>query len=91
MVNGDPQQAIATQVAFYDTLFTFQQNGGSDDLADYTESYFELYEENIGSIRNQFQLQGLGLMNGSSPASIYSLWSNIGAQSGFTSNLKQHS
>ena len=85
LVNGDPQQAIATQVAFYDTLFTFQQNGGSDDLADYTESYFELYEENIGSIRNQFQLQGLGLMNGSSPASIYSLWSNIGAQSGFTS------
>ena len=25
LVNGDPQQAIATQVAFYDTLFTFQQ------------------------------------------------------------------
>ena len=67
VVNGDPQQAIATQVAFFDTLFTFQQNGGSEDLADYTESYFDLYQENIGTIRNQFQLQGLGLLNGGAP------------------------
>ncbi len=85
LVNGDPQQAIATQVAFFDTLFTFQQNGGSEDLADYTESYFDLYQENIGTIRNQFQLQGLGLLNGGAPASVYSLWSNIGSQTGFTS------
>ena len=88
LVNGDPQQAIATQVAFYDTSFTFEQNGGIEDLADYTEAYFDLYESNIGPITNRFMLQGKGLLNGRNPERVYSLWSNVGTQTGFTSKAE---
>ena len=84
LVNGDPQMAQYEQVAFYDTLFTFTPNGGDASLEAYTQSYFDLYEENIGTIRNQYALQGLGLLNGQYPDMTYSLWANPGGYSGYT-------
>lgn len=87
LVNGDPQQAIALHVANYDTLYTYSpETGHNPELANYTTSYFDLYQENIGTIRNQYDLMGLGLRNGDMPSSVYSLWSNNGVIDGWTSH-----
>jgi outer membrane receptor protein involved in Fe transport len=91
-INGDAQQAITTNIGFTDTLYTFTQNGGDEQLAAYTQAYYDLWNENIeafGSpIRNQYYLQGKGLTNGGMPSSVYSLWSNVGTQSGSTSKYE---
>ena len=87
LVNGDPQQSIALHVANYDTLFAFEPGTGHNpELENYTTSYYDLYRDNIGQIRNQYDLLGLGLRNGDMPSSIYSLWTNNGAIDGTTSH-----
>ena len=78
LVNGDPQQAIAVHVANFDTLYTFEPSNINPDLSAYTSAYYDLYESNVGSITNQYLLQGLGLRNGDQPSRVYSLWDNFG-------------
>lgn len=80
-----------------DTLFTFEAGDVNPGLVNYTDAYFELFEENgmnsymaptmsafgvdasnDGIIRTAADLQGQGLLNGGSPASVYSLYANHG-------------
>ena len=78
-------------VGFIDTLVTFDgTNSSNPDLAAYTQQYFDAFRENElpstvgffggnGTIRTFNDLGTTGLLNGSSPRSIYSLYNNWGA------------
>jgi len=78
-------------VGWQDTLYEFDgSTTHNPDAANYTQSYFDIFEEYgmssqyisgygpDGVIRTQFDLQGQGLRNGETPASVYSLFGNWG-------------
>jgi hypothetical protein len=76
-----------------DTLYEFDGTNASNiQGAQYTQSFYDMFEEYSlaspysfgygadGIIRTQYDLQGQGLRNGESPASVYSLYGNWGTQ-----------
>ncbi len=66
---------------FADTLVTFEKTDINAILANYTQSYYDLYNTPEGHYRNLDQiLLGGGLINGEflSQNTIYGLWSNVG-------------
>jgi outer membrane receptor protein involved in Fe transport len=70
----------------YDTLVTFQPFDFNPIVANYTTSYYSLFEgQPEGNYQNADQIQlGGGLLNGQGPAGVYGLWASPGAnQSGF--------
>ena len=86
-----------------DTLFTFEAGDLNPNLVNYTNAYYDLFEEygqnsfqsstmslfgvdasNDGIIRTAADLKGQGLLNGDSPASVYSLYGNHGSWYGYS-------
>ena len=80
-----------------DTLYDFIAGDINPALVNYTDAYFDMFEQygmnsyqssimadfgidasNDGVIRTAADLQGQGLRNGNSPASVYSLYANHG-------------
>ena len=84
------------QTGFADTLMEFTPSGINPNVENYTIAYYDLFEENFltsqtlqgqfgadGEIRTAGDLQGIGLLNGESPANVYSLYANNGSWYGF--------
>ena len=79
-------------VAYRDTLLTFDgSNSSNPDLAAYTNQYYSMFSQNSlqslaggdpGKIRTYTDLGELGLVNGSNPRNVYSLFYNYGDQYG---------
>jgi len=70
----------------YDTLVTFEPYDFNPVVANYTTTYYELFEgQPVGNFENTNQIQlGGGLLNGQGPAGVYGLWASPGAnQAGF--------
>jgi len=80
-------------VGWQDTSYTFNDaTTHNQDAADYTNAYYSMFSQYgmssqyingygaDGVIRTQYDLQGQGLRNGESPASVYSLYGNWGTQ-----------
>ncbi|MGY8988729.1 MAG: TonB-dependent receptor domain-containing protein, partial [Flavobacteriales bacterium] len=78
-------------VGWQDTLYEFDASTTHNpDAANYTQSYYNIFSEYgmssqyingygaDGVIRTQYDLQGQGLRNGETPASVYSLFGNWG-------------
>ncbi len=76
---------------FADTLLEFSPSNINPTLVNYTTSYKDLFEQEFltsyslggaygadGVIRTQDDFRGIGLLNGESPASVYSLYANNG-------------
>ena len=79
-----------------DTSLEFSGAGVNPTIENFTDAYWDLFEENYltsytlggefgadGEIRTQQDLQGIGLLNGGSPASVYSLYANNGSWYGY--------
>jgi hypothetical protein len=64
----------------HDTLVTFHAGNTNPEIAAYTNNYYDIYGNyKDGHYENMTQiLLGGGLINGSRPKSVYSLWNNNG-------------
>lgn len=64
----------------YDTLVEFTPGNLNPGLADYTSSYYSIYDgEPINHFQNLYQVQsGGGLLNGQMPGNVYGLYNNAG-------------
>ena len=83
---------VQEMTGWQDTLFDFNEfafgNPLNPSLVNYTRAYYDMFErygmtsyvgtESDGVIRTAADLQGQGLLNGQSPASVYSLFGNHG-------------
>ena len=83
-----------------DTLYEYSPGGINPGLENYTDAYYDMFsvdgtsymagfpgnpaEPYDGVIRTAADLQGQGLMNGGSPASVYSLFGNHGSWYGYS-------
>ncbi len=82
-----------------DTLYEYAPGGLNIGLENYTNAYYDMFSDygmtsymapfgigdaNDGVIRTAADLQGQGLTNGGSPASVYSLFSNHGSWYGYS-------
>jgi len=87
-VNGNfYEQAWILNSWDFDTLVTFDPFDYNRLIANYTSSYYDLYEgQPVGNYQNVDQIQlGGGLLNGQGPDNVYGLWAAPGAvQSGFS-------
>lgn len=65
---------------FRDVVVDFTPSETNSALAAITSQYYDIYSGNpTGHYENLFQIQqGNALRNGDAPASVYSIWSNIG-------------
>jgi outer membrane receptor protein involved in Fe transport len=86
-VNGNfYEQAWILNSWDFDTLVTFDPFNFNPLIANYTSSYYSLFEgQPVGNYQNNDQIQlGGGLLNGQGPDNVYGLWSAPGAiQSGY--------
>jgi hypothetical protein len=64
---------------FYDTLITYQYSNVNPYLANYTQRYYNLFDDNYYYSQTYLIQQGGGLLNGDAPNSIYGLWNVPGA------------
>lgn len=65
--------------AFRNDRLRFTPGTANPFLANYTNRYYQLYDEIEGNYQNPEQIQsGNGLLNGEFPGSIYSLWTSPG-------------
>lgn len=73
------------QNGFNDTLFQFQRAETNPILANYTSSYYNLYNTNAGHYdKLENVITGKGLLNGMGPDAVYGLWASPGAlQAGY--------
>jgi len=92
--NGDTSALTYTgeiQQGWQDTLYQFTPSDINIDLANYTQSFYDMYKNNPsfvnspdGIIRSATDPYWQGLRNGSTPPSIYSLFGNVGAWYGYS-------
>jgi len=71
----------------FDTLVTFEPFDFNPLTANYTSTYYQIYEgQPMGNYMNADQIQlGGGLLNGQSPGNVYGLWGAPGAlQAGYS-------
>ncbi|MCK5822877.1 MAG: carboxypeptidase-like regulatory domain-containing protein, partial [Bacteroidales bacterium] len=69
------------QNGFVDTLFSFTRADVNPEIANYTDRYYNLYNETAGHYQNSVMVQnGGGVLNGQKPNSIYELFSSPGEQ-----------
>ena len=69
-----------------DTLYSFDRSEVNSIIANYTDQYYSMRDDQIIN-RNQVILSEGGILNGRGPNSIYGLWANPGAlQTGYTKN-----
>ena len=80
-VNGHQYNNVwATTSWDYDTLVNFQASDKNPLLANYTNSYYGLYNDPFGHYQNFTDLQlGGALLNGDSPDAFYGLYSAPGS------------
>jgi len=64
---------------FYDTLITYQYSDVNPELANYTQRYYNLFDNNYYYSQTYLIQQGGGLLNGDAPSSVYGLWNVPGA------------
>jgi len=86
-VNGQViPEAIYLNSWDFDTLVTFDPYDYNEIIANYTTSYYDLFDDPFGNYQNLDQIQlGGGLINGQSPGSIYGLWGAPGTiQTGYS-------
>ncbi len=60
-----------------DTLITFTRSETNPVLANYTEQYFSLRNNEVRKYQDISNVQG-GLINGDSPSSVYGIFANVG-------------
>jgi len=86
-INGNfYEQAWILNSWDYDTLVTFDPFNFNPLIANYTTSYYNLFEgDPVGNYENTDQIQlGGGLLNGQGPGNVYGLWAAPGSlQSGY--------
>ncbi len=69
------------QNGFVDTLYSFTRADLNPEIANYTDRYYNLYNETQDHYENSVMVQsGGGLLNGQKPKSIYGLYSSPGEQ-----------
>ncbi len=80
-----------TLVNYFDTLITYDYSDINYEAANYTQRFFNLYDNNNNYRNTETIQEGNGLLNGDSPFSVYGLWASPGQlTSGYsTSNNKQ--
>ena len=76
----DPNSSAYVHDGFRDVVVDFTPSQTNAALAAITSQYYDIYAGNPdGNYENLFQIQqGNALRNGDAPASVYSIWSNIG-------------
>ena len=68
---------------YRDVMYDFVPSDMNPGLANYTSQYYSLYPRNSGLYSNYTLVQaGGGLLNGQTPTSVYSLWTNTGSPYG---------
>ena len=78
-INGEPTNGFFHN-NFRQVSYDFEADTINNPiLANYTQNYYDLYDNPIGNYQNPVQVQaGGGLLNGGSPANVYSLWNAAG-------------
>ncbi len=76
----DPISQMYIHNGFRDLEVSFEPSQANSALAAITSQYYDIYAgDPEGHYENLFQIQqGNALRNGDAPASVYSIWSNIG-------------
>lgn len=79
------------QTGFMDTQVHFTPADLNPDAAAFPEQYFSLFEPGSEFYQNFLNIQqNRGLLNGSLPTSVYSLWNNVGGLSNRWSKFEQN-
>ena len=63
-----------TMLLYYDSLVTYDYSDVNYELANYTQRYYNLYDDNIYYRDFDMIRAGNGLLNGDTPDNIYNLW-----------------
>ena len=71
---------------FNDTLVQFERGEANPILANYTSSYYNLYNTNAGNYdKLENIITGKGLLNGMGPDAVYGIWASPGSvQAGYS-------
>lgn len=79
--DGTNDYLIYNHNGYEDTLVQFTPSDVNSDLAAITSQYYSFYDDPQDQYENLDQIvAGNALRNGDQPASVYSIWNNIGTQ-----------
>lgn len=91
--NGDTvsRQGYYNLAGFRNTEITFENSDKNELRSKYTQSFFDFAEAADFTVTNESQIRnGLGLLNGFTPNTTYSLWTNPGSGgTGYSKNQNE--
>lgn len=77
--NGDPVYITGFMSQPFQTLYEYEAGDLNPILSNYTSNYYDFYDDPNGHYQNSVDVQGAGaLLNGSTAASVYDMWTAMG-------------